>query len=138
MTKQSKSVEKVGDYFHLVSCRGTVSMSVLYAALLFHIVYEINYIYPSDLLNEVPISLIAIYLGGEYNFDEILEVLDVFIAHGRLQEAHGLYLTLMDRFPHVSELVFFKIFKIHPTLVVLMESLRLAPKSFLAQSSDVH
>jgi hypothetical protein len=62
-----------------------------------------------SILRQKPfISYLAIYLSGEYQFDELLSVIEIFTECGRLQEAYGLYLTLMERFPHVSELMFNK------------------------------
>jgi hypothetical protein len=51
------------------------------------------------------ISYLAIYLSDEYEFDELLSVIEIFTECGRLQQAYGLYLTLMEKFPHVSELI---------------------------------
>lgn len=51
--------------------------------------------------------IIAIPLSDESDFDELLAVIETFTECGKFQEAHGLYVTLMNRFPHVSYPIFY-------------------------------
>lgn len=37
-------------------------------------------------------------------FEELFSLIDQFVKHGRVREAHDLYVSLIGHFPNVSEL----------------------------------
>ena len=49
---------------------------------------------------------IAIRLGNRNVFEELSSLISEFVERNKFQEAHDLYVCLMDQFPDVSELKF--------------------------------
>ena len=55
------------------------------------------------MFHQVFYHLLAIRWCTEEDFNELFSIIDIFIENDRLHDACELYISLLDKFPHVSE-----------------------------------